>query len=816
MELTQSQNKAVDELVQSYIESQNSNNKIIVDFQAPTGSGKTFIIANVINEIIKENKSGLNDKLVFVIATLSSADLPIQMEQNLIEYKRYINGLFSIERKESPSIVKIKNKDTTYNLDPEENKVIIFGSSSFGKGRIFTEQELFNGFLDQIEKQKYTLIYIRDEAHHGGNVDKSKIFKDFEFSNKKINLKFEEAKFEYKIQEVAKYIIKMTATPRGKNKLIYIDEQELNNDSTKLLKNKQIYNKGIGNLKENEIDDIKLLEQACITFKEIQKEYANNNEELKNIRPAMLIQVDNEPDKKKKPNEYEIFQDNINEIIKKLDQFDLKWVKYFSNEKIESISLINLDKNQKVNLKEISKNDANCDVILFKIGPATGWNIPRACMLVQLRNVSSKNLSIQTVGRIKRFPNPSYPKNMIPWSSISNNYYIYSNTIAQDTFRQTLVLKEKFKNEKFPYGIINEQKVKHLLDKEHYTKEILKTIDKKQIEEHFQEYVKFYNEQEIENNEKRLVGEEGKRIEGKVRVYSWIHNSIELEMFVEKTKQKNSFFLTNEIISSLNILYKKLFISDNQINLQMYWYILIKKYFEQFRQIYSTCMEKNIEDGNIYEIKKNITLPELNEILIHDLERAQKNSVALNEINKYAYENPKKENHFFDSRPEYNFITSVKNLLWNNQEIKMYSKNPVFHGLKLQYLDTHYEIKNSFPDFIFKIENKDKIHMIYIELKSLKKDYDPEKTKQLLTSYKKYIENNLENKERILFEDGKPAIYSFLICYENDGDFYFLGSSEVSGLNDKINKKYNTWEELLYNKNKFITEIGHLFEYFKK
>ena len=98
MKLTKSQQKAVSQLVNCYLESVNNNKKEIIDFQAPTGSGKTFIITNTINEIIKTNKAnGSPQKLIFVIATLSSADLPFQLEQNMNEYKYYINGLFDVE-----------------------------------------------------------------------------------------------------------------------------------------------------------------------------------------------------------------------------------------------------------------------------------------------------------------------------------------------------------------------------------------------------------------------------------------------------------------------------------------------------------------------------------------------------------------------------------------------------------------------------------------------------------------------------------------------------------------------------------------------
>jgi len=43
-------------------------------------------------------------------------------------------------------------------------------------------------------------------------------------------------------------------------------------------------------------------------------------------------------------------------------------------------------------------------------------------MLVQLRNVSSKTLNLQTIGRIKRNPNRDLSKN-----KITDKYYIYSN-----------------------------------------------------------------------------------------------------------------------------------------------------------------------------------------------------------------------------------------------------------------------------------------------------------------------------------------------------------------------------------------------------
>ncbi|UWV80612.1 hypothetical protein NW069_04955, partial [Mycoplasmopsis cynos] len=62
---------------------------------------------------------------------------------------------------------------------------------------------------------------------------------------------------------------------------------------------------------------------------------------------------------------------------------NLSWVKYFDQNDKDS----NLRQKENYTLRDISKDSSPIDVIIFKVGPATGWNIPRARMLVQLRHV---------------------------------------------------------------------------------------------------------------------------------------------------------------------------------------------------------------------------------------------------------------------------------------------------------------------------------------------------------------------------------------------------------------------------------------------
>ncbi|WAM05312.1 hypothetical protein OM999_02815 [Mycoplasmopsis cynos] len=108
-------------------------------------------------------------------------------------------------------------------------------------------------------------------------------------------------------------------------------------------------------------------------FKIIKEKYNDNINEpgLVGINPAMLIQVDNDSSDKEKSL---IFDQNIDLIIKTLEKNNLSWVKYFDQNNKDS----NLRHKANYSLRDISKDSSPVDVIIFKVGPATGWNIPRA------------------------------------------------------------------------------------------------------------------------------------------------------------------------------------------------------------------------------------------------------------------------------------------------------------------------------------------------------------------------------------------------------------------------------------------------------
>lgn len=770
MELTQSQRKAVEQLVEKTtlyltsseeIEPKLENDrsqtnpaklKNAIYFKAPTGSGKTFMILNYIDKLIEWNKAKVGKELVFVIVTLSSAELPKQMEESFNEYKIFIkNTNLNIERIESPSNLKRTAKvDKNYEFFAKPDSVFIMGGASFKSNSILREQGSIEAFLSEIKRKGQILIYIRDEAHIGSDI--------------KINLK--DKTFEEKMQENASFILKMTATPKTDLPLVHLSEKDLSQDDIQLLKTQKHHNFDLE--KGEDYDDEEILEIACKKFNEIKEQYNDNIKEpgLVGINPAMLIQIDNSSEKDAQ--KAQKFDENIEKIIKILEKHDLSWVKYFDQNKKES----NLRQKSNFTLRDISRNMSSVDVIIFKIGPATGWNIPRACMLVQLRNISSSNLSIQTIGRIKRNPCPMYN---LRHNSIAHEYFIYSNVNPKENDVLKLYLKEKYKDDGFIWGQIQipgmpvENRSKIINEDQYYNNfknEFNRYTNDKEASNFFNYHLEKY---EKAYNANKFISIDTEKYGSARLIKSKISNIIELELAIIRLKNNLKKYFTSKIEDFFAKMKQK-FLTDKKTNKQILDLIILLKSGPELAKIYKKTIKDQVKIAQ-YKLISEDHLPE--EI---EFNSAENDKLVKTNDSSFAYEKiddkTSEDNLPLDSEAEQFFAKELVKISKAKQNIRFWAKNPVHTKLGFQYINGN-EIAKSYPDFLV---GKDG-NYFYFEIKH-DKDFDPEKTQLLISGYNQYFKEKQINQKNL----------TLAVCWVDPDkeNLYFAGSSNLEQIRDKI------------------------------
>lgn len=101
--------------------------------------------------------------------------------------------------------------------------------------------------------------------------------------------------------------------------------------------------------------------------------------------------------------------------------------------------------NEHLNTEALTDNHSPIDFLIFKQAIATGWDCPRASILVKLRDTKSTTFDLQTIGRILRMPNRTHYSN-----ECLNNGYIYTNseyTINTGDYDKVLPVRQALRND---------------------------------------------------------------------------------------------------------------------------------------------------------------------------------------------------------------------------------------------------------------------------------------------------------------------------------------------------------------------------------
>lgn len=328
---------------------------------APTGAGKTVLVSKFIDDYLDENPN-----TVFLWLCPGAGGLEKQSQDSFREVTSgIVNGdVYDFINENDPcGKVYFINWDK---INRASNVVLREG-----------EHRDFMGRVKFCHTNKIDIFMLIDEEH-----------------------KYQSIANEYigNVQPV--HVLRISATPvsKGDHTEIIPDDEVI---GAGLIATGISINEGVSAAIEdnNKLDDdLLLLDLADKKRKEIQAEY-----DLRGlrIRPLVLIQF---------PNGYDEWIKRVKQALEDLGYSESSGLvaSWFSGDHPD-------------NPEEIKNLDGKYAFLLFKQAIATGWDCPRAKILVKLREGGTERFNIQTIGRVRRMPERVHYE-----CSLIDNCYVYT------------------------------------------------------------------------------------------------------------------------------------------------------------------------------------------------------------------------------------------------------------------------------------------------------------------------------------------------------------------------------------------------------
>ena len=377
------QEEAVNDLTKTFfklLHKPSSRHNLV--FKAPTGAGKTVMMASLLNKVAEEiqERTELEKRKV--------AYIWIAPNKLYIQSYNAIKGFFA----EMRSIKPIFFEDISSNeLMPNEVLFVNWESINKEKNTMIRENETnktLYSFINQARLNDTEIVVIIDEEHM--------------FSGKAAKRATEVL---HKIYPKVEIRVSATPTTNSDYKTL-VERQDVIDEE--MIKEGIILNPALDTILQEGrgIEEI-LLEQAIAKRNELKATY----EELGlNINPLLLIQLPNDSSDANTVDDQKYI-----EII--LHTLEVRYGITVNNNKL-AVWL----SGRKDNVEDIEQPDNMVEVLLFKQAIALGWDCPRAGVLLIFRELKSTSFTIQTVGRILRMPEQKhYPK------AVLNQGYVFTN-----------------------------------------------------------------------------------------------------------------------------------------------------------------------------------------------------------------------------------------------------------------------------------------------------------------------------------------------------------------------------------------------------
>ena len=310
--------------------------------KSPTGSGKTIILTYFMHQYIQSFP-----KTVFVWLTPGKGNLE---EQSKAKMDKYIHA----------SQTKLLSDVMTSGFEENDSAFINWEKLTKKGNNALKDSERTN-FLEHIQHaldSGLRFVVIVDESHQNNTVKADEIIQYFHTDK----------------------IIRCSATPKDIKNAEIIEIAEADVIAAGLIKKLLVINEDFPQRIETENQVSFLLERAYAKQRALHAAFLTAG---KAINPLIVVQI---------PNKSEVLQDEVERW------FETQGITYENGQ----LAVLLSDRHE--NLEGIEANNAESVAVIIKQAVATGWDCPRAHILVKLRDNMDETFEIQTIGRIRRMP----------------------------------------------------------------------------------------------------------------------------------------------------------------------------------------------------------------------------------------------------------------------------------------------------------------------------------------------------------------------------------------------------------------------------
>lgn len=354
-------------------------------FSAPTGSGKTVMLIALMDSIIENNPNDY--EYAFVWLTPGNGELEEQSYRSTLDKASLVR----------PQMLQ----DALTNGFTNHSVTFINWEQVTKKGNIATKDgEITNLYqrITEAHQQNTHFVVIVDEEHRNRNSNTQTLIDSFSPDK----------------------VIRTSATPQSRGEayeLVQVDEEDVIHQG--MITRSVILNMGI-NEGDNISDPVSyFLDLADEKRREIKQTYQELN---KNINPLVLVQLPDEKSGAKNKDYMEARGElikNIEDYLQEIGQQESQVARWLSGDHF--------------NTEAIEKNNSTVNYLLMKQAVSTGWDAPRAKILVTLRINMEVEFTLQTIGRIRRMPEQHhYDNELLDNSFVFSNDTNYINKVLKD------------------------------------------------------------------------------------------------------------------------------------------------------------------------------------------------------------------------------------------------------------------------------------------------------------------------------------------------------------------------------------------------